>query len=56
VLVCLLPRENPTPRSRRCQAGRVLAPALSLRTRTGRSWLAAGSCAKAVLEHLEGAF
>jgi hypothetical protein len=44
--ICI-PTENPTPRSRKCQASRVLAPALSLRTRTGWSPAAAGSCSSA---------
>ena len=42
-----MPSENPTWSSRRCQASRVLAPALSLRTRTGWSRGGAGSWARA---------
>ena len=42
-----IPSENPTPWSRRCQASRVLAPALSLRTRTGWSAAELGSWARA---------
>src|SRR4029453_2701761 len=42
--ICM-PSENPTRWSRRRQASRVLAPALSLRTST--DWSVVGSCARA---------